>query len=321
MLIFFALATKKIVVSSRTPPLPALKAFAALVECGSVAAAAEALSLTQGAVGHQIRALEDFVGQSLMSRQGRRMHLTEAGRIYGYQVRQALDDIAEATERLTQGAERATEQTGHVRLAVLPSFAQGWLLPRLARFRRLHPGIRLTLEASMSLVELGRGKVEAAIRFGHGRWSDVSAIPLLGDRLVLLAAPSHVPAAAGLADVLRGPLLHASESWSAWLASVGDEALGLRPARPAMVFTDSTHLLEAARWGLGVALSRQSIADAALARGDLVRVHANAAVHSSRYHWVVAPDAADNPAREVFAAWLTAECERYALEQGWARRV
>ena len=97
-----------------------------------MAAAADALSLTQGAVGHQIRALEDFVGQPLVSRQGRRMQLTEAGRIYGYQVRQALDDIAEATERLTLGPERATAQAGHVRVAVLPSFAQGWLLPPCA---------------------------------------------------------------------------------------------------------------------------------------------------------------------------------------------
>jgi len=307
-------------VSSRTPPLPALKAFAALVETGSVAGAAESLSLTQGAVGHQIRALEDVLGHSLVTRQGRRMQLTEAGRIYGYQVRQALSDIAEATERLTSRDSVASSGQGRVRLAVLPSFAQGWLLPRLSRFRSLHPGIVLTLEGSMSMAELGRGEVEAAIRFGHGNWQGLSSTPLLDDRLVLLAAPHRVPAASALADILRGPLLHASESWSGWLASAGPEAVGLRPARAAMVFTDSTHLLQAAQLGLGVALSRQSIADAALCAGALVRVHPHAAVHTSRYHWVAAPDASANPARDLFAAWLRAECERFALEQGWVRR-
>jgi LysR family transcriptional regulator, glycine cleavage system transcriptional activator len=306
--------------SSRTPPLPALKAFAALVQCGTVAAAAETLSLTQGAVGHQIRALEAFVGQALVTRDGRRMQLTEAGRIYGYQVRQALDDIAEATERLSHRSERVSVQDGHVRLAVLPSLAQGWLLPRLGRFRRMHPGIRLTLEASMSLVDLGRGKAEAAIRFGHGHWPQLHATPLLADRLLLLAAPGQVASDASLDVILRGPLLHASESWSAWLASVGDDGLGLRPARPAMVFTDSTHLLEAARLGLGVALSRQCIADAALAQGELVQVHPHAALHTSRYYWVLANDTPENAARDVFAAWLFEECERYGVERGWVRR-
>lgn len=301
--------------STRTPPLPALKAFSALVECGSVAAAAELLSLTQGAVNHQIRALEEFVGQPLVTRRGRRMQLTEPGRVYGYQVRQALDDIAEATGRLTQRPERMSDHEGHVRLAVLPSFAQGWLLPRLTRFRRLHPGIRLTLEASMSLAELGRGKVEAAIRFGHGRWPHAVTSPLMDDRLVLVAAPERV---APLHEMLRGPILHSSESWSAWLASA---ASALRPTPAVMVFTDSTHLLEAARQGLGVALSRQSIADAALQRGDLQLAHPHAAPHNSRYYWVLAPDVTPNPAREVFARWLGAECERHALEQGWMRKV
>lgn len=321
MLIFFVAYLNLIAVSSRTPPLPALRAFAALVERGSIAAAADALSLTQGAVGHQIRALEDFVEQPLISRQGRRLVLTEAGRIYGYQIRQAIDDISEATERLKQAPERATAQSGHIRIAALPSFVQGWLLSRLKRFRYLYPDIRLTLEASMSLVELGRGKVDAAIRFGHGRWPDVSAAPILHDRLVLVAAPGYLAGGTSLAKVLRGQLLHASESWSAWLASVGDEGVGLRPARAAMLFTDSTHLLEAARLGMGVALTRQSIADAALARGDLVLAHTHAALHSSHYYWVTPTESTHSLPLKVFSSWLFGECERYAMEQGWDQRA
>ena len=83
--------------NARIPPLPALRAFAAFIRLGSVQAAAEELSLTPGAVGHQIRALEEVLQLPLLERQGRRMILTEQGRLYGYQIRQALDDIASAT--------------------------------------------------------------------------------------------------------------------------------------------------------------------------------------------------------------------------------
>jgi LysR family glycine cleavage system transcriptional activator len=167
--------------TARTPPLPALRAFAALVRLGSIGAAAEELSLTQGAVGHQIRALEGFLDIQLVERSGRRLSLTEEGRAYGYQVRQALADIADATERLKR--RQRPRETQLLRVSVLPSFAHGWLLARLAGFCRLHPHVRLTFHGSMAYVDLNEGKVDCAIRFGHGQWPDVVTRPLMNDRL------------------------------------------------------------------------------------------------------------------------------------------
>lgn len=303
--------------SSRTPPLPALRAFAAWVRLGSVQAAADELKLTAGAVSHQIRALEQFLGVPLIERQGKRWNLTENGRIYGYQVRQALQDIADITDRLR------SRQTHHntpqdLRIAVLPSFAQGWLLPRLADFMRWHPEVRIQLQGSMNYVDLGEGKADCAIRFGHGQWPEVSSRRLMGDQLLLLASPQLLERErpGNLQELLQLPLLHASENWSAWLTSLTETDSQLQRPSTCMEFTDSTHLLEAARLGLGVALSRRSIADTLLQRRELVVAHAHVCAHTSSYYLLRSPQALAHTAYEAFADWIEGMCKRFNLFPG-----
>ena len=298
--------------TGRAPPLPALRAFAAWVRLGSVNAAAEELKLTPGAVSHQIRALEEFLEVPLIERNGRRWTLTDTGRIYGYQVRQALQDILDVTERVR--SHRPVQQTQDLRVAVLPSFAHGWLLPRLADFTRWHPHVRLQLHGSMDYVDLNEGQVDCAIRFGHGRWPEAEVRPLMGDSLVLLAAPSLLgpEPPQTLQEVLQLPLLHASENWASWLADLSEAHSGVQRPPAQMTFTDSTHLLEAARQGLGVALSRRSIADNLLQRRELVLAHAHECQHASAYHLLLPPGSLKHPAREAFADWLQGACARFA---------
>lgn len=302
--------------TGRAPPLPALRAFAAWVRLGSVNAAAEELKLTLGAVSHQIRALEEFLEVPLIERSGRRWTLTDTGRIYGYQVRQALQDIVDVTERVR--SHRPVQQTQDLRVAVLPSFAHGWLLPRLADFTRWHPHVRLHLHGSMDYVDLNEGQVDCAIRFGHGRWPDAKVRPLMGDSLVLLAAPSLLgpKPPQTLQEVLQLPLLHASENWASWLADLSEAHSGVQRPPAHMTFNDSTHLLEAARQGLGVALTRRSIADHLLQRHELVLAHAHECTHASAYHLLLPPGSAKHPAREAFADWLQGACARFAQRIG-----
>ncbi|HZH43126.1 MAG TPA: LysR substrate-binding domain-containing protein [Lysobacter sp.] len=298
--------------TSRTPPLPALRAFAALVRLGSVKAAAEELNLTQGAVGHQIRALESFLDIQLIERKGRRLALTEEGRIYGYQVRQALDDIADATERARRRKRQSREQL--LRVSVLPSFAQGWLLPRLGGFFRQYTKVRLHLHGSMEYVDLDDGKVDCAIRFGHGHWSDAAVRPLMNDSLMLVAAPGLLGRRPpkSVEQLLKLPLLHSSENWSAWLTSLPGAPTTLQRPPTRMELSDSTHLLEAARLGLGVALTRRSIADGLLQRGELVLAHPHECEHASSYYALVPPAALGNPTLEAFLGWLQVECATFA---------
>ncbi len=297
--------------SPRTPPLPALRAFAALVRLGSMGAAAEQLHLTPGAVGHQIRALEELLGVALVDRRGRQLTLTEAGRRYGYQVRQALQDLADATERVRTPARQTNDQV--VRVAVLPSFAQGWLLPRLPRFAKRHPQVRLVFHGSMDYADLGAGQVDCAIRFGHGQWPDAVVRPLMPDRLLLVASPQLLGTKrlTTLAQLLRQPLLHSVESWASWLSSMDPPPANLQRPPARMEFTDSTHLLEAVRLGLGAALTRRSIADHLLSRGEVVQAFAHECLHTSSYHALVPKSAAPSYTVELFLGWLQDECRAY----------
>lgn len=301
--------------SPRTPPLPALRAFAALVRLGSMGAAAEELHLTPGAVGHQIRALEELLGVALVERSGRQLALTEAGRRYGYQVRQALQDLADATDRVRLPLHQTQEQV--VRVAVLPSFAQGWLLPRLGRFAKRHPQVRLVFHGSMDFADLGAGQVDCAIRFGHGQWPDAVVRPLMPDRLLLVAAPQLLGAKrpTTLAQVLRLPLLHSVENWAGWLSSMSEAPATLQRPPARMEFTDSTHLLEAVRLGLGAALTRGSIADHLLSRGEVVQAHPHECPHTSSYHALVPQGAAPSSAVELFLGWLQDECRSFQKQR------
>jgi len=312
VLTFFSELAKNFHMSTRTPPLPALRSFAALVRLGSIGAAAEALSLTQGAVAHQVRALEGFLEVQLVERTGRRLVLTEQGRIYGYQVRQALDDLADATEN-TKRRSNAKGSDQVVRVSLLPSFAQGWLLPRLQDFCRLYPQVRLTFHGSMAYADLNLGTIDCAIRFGHGSWPDAVVRPLMSDTLLLVASPGFLGKQQyqKLEQVMRLPLLHSSENWATWVSSMPGTDAPLHRPQSRMEFTDSTHLLEAARLGMGVALTRRSIADNLLQRGELVQAFGHSCPHSSNYYALLPTATNVSAPTEQFLAWLQVACTRF----------
>lgn len=151
--------------SNRLPPLPALRSFEALSRLGSVNAAADEMCGTHGAVSHQVRALEEHLDVQLIKRGSRPLALTEEGRNYAYQVRQALDDIAEATGRLMVRSANPL-----LTISVLPSFAMFWLIPRLPGFLQAQPKVRLSLVASMAFSSFDSEPAACAVRFGHGQW-------------------------------------------------------------------------------------------------------------------------------------------------------
>lgn len=292
--------------SIRLPPLSALRAFTALARLGSINAAAEELSLTQSAISHQIRSIEDYLDVVLFNRDGRKMTLTDAGRVYAYQIRQALDDIGSATDKLSR-----KPKPNQLVVSVLPSFAQYWLLPRLAGFALQHPDFYLTLSATMAFSNFSDDPIDCAIRFGHGDWPDLHCELLMGDSLLLVASPDfnqgQLPQT--VAQVMQAPLLHASESWAVWLSAAGVEQL--RP-KGKLEFTDSTHLLEAARLGLGIALTRRSIAQTLIDRGELVRVTEIEPTHPSASYYLVWPHRVNQtPALLQLTAWLHVEMSRY----------
>src|SRR5882757_9817067 len=142
----------------RLPPLNALKAFEAAARHESFTRAAEELFVTQGAVSHQVKALEAELGIKLFNRERQRLVITEAGRDYLAVIRDALDRIAAGTDRLVQ-----RQNSGALTVSTSPDFAAKWLVHRLGRFAESHPDIDLRVSATLHHVDFAREDVDVAV--------------------------------------------------------------------------------------------------------------------------------------------------------------
>ncbi len=226
------------------------------------------MSVTHSAVSQHIKQLEALVGVTLFIRHGRGVRITEEGRLYALQIREALQHIADAT-RMVQIKPRTLEVT----LATLPSFGCHWLLPRLARFQARHPQIAVRLLTSLAVVNLQQEGIDLAIRMGQGDWEGMESRHLFADEQLVVAAPGYrggnlptTPQAIAASDII-----FSMESWHAWCSQAGLE----KPIVPSgLRLNDSNLVLEAVRLGAGVALERRSLVAGAIARGELVQLTA-----------------------------------------------
>jgi len=288
----------------RLPPLNALRAFEAAARLLSFTRAADELAVTQAAVSHQIKALEEWIGVPLFRRVNRGLLLTDAGQALLSVLRDALDRIAAATERL-----RAGPRTGQLVVSALPSFAAKWLVPRLPRFQAAHPNIELHLHAAVALVDFTRDPVDLALRFGAGRWAGVEAIRLLDEEVTPVCSPALLAGGHPLrepADLRHYTLLHDDFEldWQTWLDAAGvsgvDASRGPR-------FTGSDHLVQAALAGHGIALGRGALVADDLAAGRLVRPFALSLPSEWAYYIVYPAGAGNRPKIAAFRDWILGE--------------
>src|SRR5437868_10172528 len=179
------------------PPLNALKAFEAAARHESFTRAAQELCVTQGAVSHQVKALETQLAIKLFTRERQRLIITEAGRDYLSVVRDALDRIAAGTERLLQ-----RQSTGVLTVSTSPDFAAKWLVHRLGHFAEAHSGIDLRVSATLHHVDFAREDVDLAVRHGDGSWPGLDAIRLSAELLFAVCSPKLLTGVASLARPL-----------------------------------------------------------------------------------------------------------------------
>ncbi len=293
---------------SRLPRLPLqnLAAFRAAARLQNLRAAAEELSLTHGAVSQQIRGMEEQLGFELFHRRGRRIVLNPAGEALLQGVERAWLHLDEAVHAAA-AASGSTEQ--RLRLTTLPSFAQHWLMPRIARWRDLHPDIALELDASHRVVDLQREGFHAAVRQGRGPWAGLENELLAESPFVAVGAPATARRLMGApAQALaEEPLLGDVDSWSEWFAAHGVK----RRAVPVATFNDAGLMLQAAEQGLGIALARELLAADALAEGRLMRLPGQAIALEGvyNYHLVYPPTLRDWPPLKALRTWLMDEME------------
>ena len=286
------------------PPLNALRSFEAAARHQSFTRAADELCVTQGAVSHQVKALEAELGLKLFNRGLRGLAITEPGRNYLAAVQDAFDRIALGTDRLLQ-----RQQAGIVTVSTSPDFAAKWLVSRLGRFSEAHPEIELKISATMHHADFAREDVDLAIRHGAGDWVGLDAVNLCSEELFPVCSPALLRSRRGLRnpeDVLQFPLLHLDDHryWSRWLEAAGASGEGLLHGP---VFNHASMLIDAAVDGQGVALARTALAAADLINGRLVRPF-ETALPLKKTYWIVCPQATSSmPKIAIFRKWLLAE--------------
>jgi len=288
--------------AERIPPLPALRALEAVARHGSMTKAAETLFVTHGAISHQLKALESDLGVVLVERVGRGVRLTEEGERLAQRVRAALAEIVDAVR---EARERSNPR--QLRVSVVPSFAARWLLPRIGRFISAHPDIDLDVRASGAIADFRRDDVDVGIRHGTGQWPGVIAEHLLDDDCFPVCSPrlldGRLPKAP--ADLAHYTLLRGDrEFWQPWF-----EAAGLdwpEPTRGPM-FNDSSHMMQAAAEGQGIALARGTLLGNDLVNGVLVRLFDVTVRSPYRTYLAYPPRLADSPKLAHFRQWLRDE--------------
>lgn len=288
----------------KLPALNALKAFEAAARHESFTRAAGELCVTQGAVSHQVKALETELGLKLFLRERQRLILTQAGRDYLTVVRDAFDRIAIGTARVLQ-----RQDSGMLTVSTSPDFAAKWLVHRIGRFSAVHPGIELRVSAAMHHVDFSREDVDMAVRHGDGTWSGLDAVRLCTERLLPVCSPKILKTGrrkAGPGDLAKLPLLHLDDEagWTHWLRAAGVEP---PKASGGLILNRASMLIDAAADGQGVALARTALAAWDLLEGRVV-VPFDRGPQLKNVYWIVAPRATSNsPKIKLFRDWLLAE--------------
>ena len=302
--------------SDRLPPLSALRAFEAAGRRLSFTAAAEDLFVTQAAISHQIRALEEFLGASLFLRRHRQLALTDAGKRYFEEIATAFDAVRHATRRIT---EEAGAQT--IRISALSSFTTKWLIPRLHRFQARHPDINPMIGTTQRPVDLQGEGVDVAIRAGGGVYKGLVSTKLMDDAAFPVCAPSLCEGPKPLAspgDLAGHVLIHDSSvfrpndrpDWAAWLKAAGQDP-ALAAGGPA--YNDTGLTIQAAIAGQGVALGRRVLVCDDLALGHLVCPFGPRLRTDSSWYFVTTPEAGERPAVKSLLSWLLEEIAEAGL--------
>jgi LysR family glycine cleavage system transcriptional activator len=302
----------------------AVRAFEAAARHASFSRAGEELCVSPGAVGHQVRQLEEWLGVALFARGARSVELTDLGRRYFVEVKTVL----EALERAS-GEIRAAVNSSEVTVTAMPSFVTRWLMPRLGSFREAHPEIEVRLLASVPPVDFARDRVDVAIRLGAGPYAGtptgLQAERLLPESYRAVAHPVACSRWRSMQDMLRETLLHDEYEpripeqidWQRWFAAQGGKR-SPPSLRQGLRFSHTYLALDAAASGQGVAVASDVLAADAVAQGRLAVGPGVPVAGPYAYHLLTTRAAVARPQVSAFCAWLRAEAAAFS-ERGWAR--
>jgi LysR family transcriptional regulator of beta-lactamase len=278
-------------------PLNALRAFEAAARHLNFTRAAIELCVSQGAVSHQIAALERRLGVPLFRRLPRGLALTDEGLALVPVLADAFDRVGATLDRFAGGQYREV-----LNLGVVGTFASGWLLERLPQFARAHPEVDLRVMTNNNRTDLAAEGLDLAIRFGDGAWHATHAEPIMDAPLTPLCAPALIKSLRSPGDLARETLFRSyrADEWPRWFAAAGISNVPTR----ATVFDSSVPMVAAAAAGLGVALAPAAMFARELTAERLVRPFA-VEIEMGRYWLTRLHSRPESDAMSAFREWLT----------------
>ena len=288
----------------RLPPLNAIRAFEAAARHLSITLAAEELNVTAGAVSRQIKGLEEALGVQLLTRGHRQISLSRAGSGYFRAVTRALEELREATRKLTR-----RKQKKQLKVRAYTTFAMRWLIPRLSDFHAQHPEIEVLLKASLEPVDFRKEDIDGAVRLGDGHWPDANTYRLVSNILAPVASPHLLETGPKLkkpVDLKNHTRLHSIariDDWAHWLeaAGVGD----LVDPRDGMMYESSAMAYAAAVEGQGVAMAQLFLVENDLREGRLVLPFKRTLDMGDYTYYLLTPShREESPWMRTFRLWL-----------------
>ncbi|QBL09997.1 transcriptional regulator GcvA [Rheinheimera sp. D18] len=295
----------------RLPPLNALKAFETAARHLSFTKAAEEMYVTQAAISHQIKALEDHLGLKLFMRKNRSLLLTEEGQSYFLDIKEIFLQLHESTEKLlARGAK------GSLTVSLQPSFAIQWLVPRLNLFSEQRPDIDVRIKA----VDLDEGSltddVDVAIYYGRGTWRNLHADKLHTEYLLPVCSPLLLNSSKPLSeptDLQHHNLLHdgSRRAWKAWFTTQNYKHFNVNQGP---IFSHSSMVLQAAIHGQGVALAHNVLARPDINSGRLIVPFNHVLISKDAYYLVCRESQTELGKITAFRQWMVAMVEAEQAE-------
>ncbi len=291
------------------PPFPALRAFHAAARHDRFRDAAEALGVTESAISHQVRRLEEFLHLALFERRGSGLVLTPEGQHYFEEIDPALRRIEEATAAVlgTGGRKR-------VALTLPPSLAILWLIPNLGGLEEACPGVDLQLVTTPKLSNLKRDQLDLAIRYGRGGWPDLESSFLMAETSMPVASPTYMERLAGkpVAQVLAEARLilnrYHKDEWTEWAAAHGFPAPDVSNA---LTLEGQEQVLEVAERGLGIGIGGRPLVDERLNRGSLIAPFGLPNPSGASYYLCHAKGVEPTAAARAVSRWLQRLASRH----------
>ena len=282
-------------------PLNPLRTFAVASRHASFSAAARELGVTQVAVSRQIAVVEDYFDTLLFERSGSENKLTDAGRALSRQIAPLFDELDTATSEFLE-----QERKQAVNLRCYPTFAYGWLMPRLPEFSALHPGFDMRFDTTVEPLDFRGTYLDVAVQLGRGDWTGVKARELFPEEIDAVCSPAYaerIEASVAKCNLEDAVLLHSRyrrKEWQDWSRTVGIDVAGL----PSYEFQSSLLTYRAAKEGLGVAMAQLDLIEDELKAGTLVRPFEQTVQTGSSF-WVVWPTTLSvNMTTKKFIDWL-----------------